>query len=92
MKLLTKGDNNRYNDRELYSPGQLWLEKKHLIGTIKGTISYLGIIPIYLNEYPTLKYAMLLIGIFYSYKFLLLLIYSALFYMLAFTLMALCVM
>jgi signal peptidase len=35
-KFLTKGDNNIPNDRGLYNPGQLWLEKHHIIGRAKG--------------------------------------------------------
>jgi len=33
---LTKGDNNQVDDRGLYAPGQLWLEKKDVIGRARG--------------------------------------------------------
>ncbi|CAF3921080.1 unnamed protein product [Rotaria sordida] len=33
VKFLTKGDTNQVDDRGLYSPGQLWLERKDIIGT-----------------------------------------------------------
>jgi signal peptidase len=36
IKFLTKGDNNQVDDRGLYSPGQLWLEKKDVIGRARG--------------------------------------------------------
>ena len=36
MKFLTKGDNNQVDDRGLYAPGQLWLEKKDVVGRAKG--------------------------------------------------------
>ncbi len=36
MKFLTKGDNNQVDDRGLYAPGQLWLEKKDVIGRARG--------------------------------------------------------
>ncbi len=36
VKFLTKGDNNQVDDRGLYSPGQLWLEKKDVIGRARG--------------------------------------------------------
>ena len=36
VKFLTKGDNNNVDDRGLYSPGQLWLEKKDVIGRARG--------------------------------------------------------
>jgi signal peptidase len=36
VKFLTKGDNNQVDDRGLYAPGQLWLEKKDVIGRARG--------------------------------------------------------
>jgi signal peptidase len=36
VKFLTKGDNNKVDDRGLYSPGQLWLEQKDVIGRARG--------------------------------------------------------
>lgn len=36
VDILTKGDNNQVNDRGLYSRGQLWLNRKHIIGKAKG--------------------------------------------------------
>ena len=36
IKVLTKGDNNRVHDRDLYAPGQLWLEHKDIVGRAKG--------------------------------------------------------
>jgi signal peptidase len=41
VKFLTKGDGNPIDGRGLYPPGQLWLEKKDLIGKVKGYASYL---------------------------------------------------
>jgi hypothetical protein len=38
---LTKGDDNVIDDRGLYSPGQLWLEKKDIIGKVKGYPNFL---------------------------------------------------
>jgi len=38
MKFLTKGDNNQVDDRGLYAPGQLWLEKKDVVGRAKGFV------------------------------------------------------
>lgn len=37
LKFLTKGDNNQVDDRGLYAPGQLWLEKKDVVGRAKGS-------------------------------------------------------
>lgn len=36
VKFLTKGDNNSVDDRGLYAPGQLWLEKKEVVGRARG--------------------------------------------------------
>ena len=36
VELLTKGDNNRVDDRGLYAPGQLWLERDDVLGRAVG--------------------------------------------------------
>ncbi|WAR29769.1 SC11A-like protein [Mya arenaria] len=36
VRFLTKGDNNSVDDRGLYAPGQLWLEKKEVVGRARG--------------------------------------------------------
>lgn len=36
IHFLTMGDGNDVDGRGLYSPGQLWLEKKDVIGKVKG--------------------------------------------------------
>lgn len=56
---LTKGDNNEVNDRGLYEPRQLWLNKKHIMGRIRGFLPYIGILTILLNDYPYLKWSVL---------------------------------
>nr|CAG4636524.1 EOG090X0DWF [Eubosmina coregoni]SVE70068.1 EOG090X0DWF [Eubosmina coregoni] len=58
-KFLTKGDNNRVDDRGLYAPGQLWLTPKDVVGRAKGFLPYVGMVTIMMNEYPKLKYAVL---------------------------------
>ncbi len=42
MEVLTKGDNNRVDDRGLYAPGPLWLLREDILGRAKGTLRYLG--------------------------------------------------
>ncbi|GAB0087447.1 Signal peptidase complex catalytic subunit SEC11 [Sergentomyia squamirostris] len=59
VKFLTKGDNNSVDDRGLYAPGQLWLTKKDIVGRARGFLPFVGMITIYMNEYPNLKYAIL---------------------------------
>ncbi|EEB10430.1 Microsomal signal peptidase 21 kDa subunit, putative [Pediculus humanus corporis] len=59
VKFLTKGDNNNVDDRGLYAPGQLWLTKNDVVGRARGFLPYVGMVTIYMNEYPKLKYAVL---------------------------------
>ncbi|XP_044728420.1 signal peptidase complex catalytic subunit SEC11A isoform X1 [Chrysoperla carnea] len=58
-KFLTKGDNNSVDDRGLYAPGQLWLTNKDVVGRARGFLPYVGMVTIYMNEYPKLKYGVL---------------------------------
>jgi len=58
-KFLTKGDNNRVDDRGLYAEGQLWLTPKDVVGRARGFLPYVGMVTIMMNEYPKLKYAVL---------------------------------
>ncbi|XP_007479282.3 signal peptidase complex catalytic subunit SEC11A isoform X1 [Monodelphis domestica] len=65
IKFLTKGDNNAVDDRGLYKQGQLWLEKKDVVGRARGFVPYIGIVTILMNDYPKFKYAVLfLLGLF----------------------------
>ena len=65
ISLLTKGDNNRIDDRSLYSPGQLWLNREDVLGRAVGTLRYVGMVTILLNDYPALKYVLVgLMGLF----------------------------
>ena len=64
-KALTKGDNNPVNDRGLYERGDLFLNEKHILGRIRMFCPYVGIATILLNDYPMLKWGVLIImGIF----------------------------
>ncbi|KAH8741305.1 hypothetical protein FG386_000212 [Cryptosporidium ryanae] len=58
ISVLTKGDNNDVDDRGLYNENQIWLKKKHIMGTAVGIIPKAGMITIWLNDYPWLKYAL----------------------------------
>ncbi len=65
VELLTKGDNNRVDDRGLYAPGQLWLEREDILGKAVGTLRYVGMVTIALNDYPLLKYVLVgMMGLF----------------------------
>ncbi|XP_043469386.1 signal peptidase complex catalytic subunit SEC11A [Leptopilina heterotoma] len=59
VKFLTKGDNNSVDDRGLYAPGQYWLSRKDVVGRARGFLPYVGMVTIFMNEYPKLKYAIL---------------------------------
>ena len=65
VDLLTKGDNNRVDDRGLYAPGQLWLQRQDVLGRAIGTLRYVGMVTIILNDYPMLKYVLVgVMGLF----------------------------
>ncbi|XP_071487131.1 signal peptidase complex catalytic subunit SEC11A isoform X1 [Diadema setosum] len=65
VKFLTKGDNNMVDDRGLYAKGQLWLERKDVVGRARGFVPYIGNVTIMMNDYPKLKYIILAgLGVF----------------------------
>jgi len=61
VRILTKGDNNTVDDRNLYPPPQEWLEERHIIGKTYGFLPYIGIVTILMNDYPFLKVLLLAI-------------------------------
>jgi len=58
LDILTKGDNNLYDDRALYPGGVMWLSREDILGKAKGYLSTVGMITIYLTEYPVAKYVL----------------------------------
>lgn len=34
--ILTKGDNNARDDRALYNRGQMWINREHVVGKVRG--------------------------------------------------------
>ncbi|KAI0826113.1 hypothetical protein BC629DRAFT_1276895 [Irpex lacteus] len=56
--LLTKGDNNPVDDIDLYQ-GLEWLERRHIVGKVRGFLPYVGYVTIAMNDFPQLKYALL---------------------------------
>jgi len=58
QKLLTKGDNNDQDDIALYQ-GLQHLERKHIVGKVRGFLPYIGYVTIAMNDFPQLKYALL---------------------------------
>lgn len=59
QEYLTKGDNNPVDDRNLYAPGQLWLRREDMHGKGVAAVPYAGMVTIYLNDYPLLKWLLL---------------------------------
>nr|WCZ58789.1 signal peptidase complex catalytic subunit SEC11 [Seculamonas ecuadoriensis] len=57
--LLTKGDNNQFDDRSLYAQGQMWLQAEDIIGKARGFLPYVGMITIWLNDIPALKFVLI---------------------------------
>ena len=65
VDLLTKGDNNSVDDRGLYAPGQMWLQRDDVLGRARGAVPYIGMVTIILNDYPMLKYCLVgIMGLF----------------------------
>eukprot|EP00940_MAST-03C_sp_MAST-3C-sp2_P002474 g2474.t1 len=65
VEILTKGDNNLVDDRGLYSDRQLWLDRESIMGRARGSLPYVGMITILLNDYPKVKYVLVgLMGFF----------------------------
>lgn len=57
--VVTKGDNNNGDDRTLYPPGQLWLQRHHIMGRAVGFLPYVGWITIIMTEKPIIKYILI---------------------------------
>jgi len=58
QSLLTKGDNNNADDIQLYN-GLSFLERKHIVGKVRGYVPWVGYVTIAMNDFPQLKYALL---------------------------------
>jgi signal peptidase len=57
--ILTKGDNNHGDDRNLYDPGQDWIHEANIVGRSTAYVSYVGMLTILLAENFALKVAVL---------------------------------
>jgi len=64
-KILTKGDNNKADDTELYAHGQDYLVREDIIGQVVAYIPFVGYVTILLSEHPWLKTVMIgIMGLF----------------------------
>ena len=43
----------------LYAPGQLWLDRDHVMGRSCGYLPHVGMVTIIMNDYVYLKYALI---------------------------------
>ena len=43
------------DDRGLYNPGQLWIERDDIIGRAKGYVPFAGAVTILMNDFPYFK-------------------------------------
>mmetsp|Transcript_110942 Transcript_110942/g.312779 ORF Transcript_110942/g.312779 Transcript_110942/m.312779 type:complete len:183 (-) Transcript_110942:183-731(-) len=59
ISALTKGDNNQVDDRGLYGHRQLFISQKEIMGRAQAFLPYVGMITIWLNDYPMLKYVLI---------------------------------
>jgi signal peptidase len=59
VALLTKGDNNHVDDRGLYAHRQFFIGRKEVMGRAQAFLPYVGMITIWLNDYPWLKYILI---------------------------------
>ena len=55
-RYLTKGDDNRVDDRGLYGFGKMWVYRREILGRLIFRIPVLGLLPILLDDYPILHY------------------------------------
>merc|ERR1719374_529986 len=59
VSLLTKGDDNQVDDRGLYAHKQLFISRKEIMGRAQMYCPYIGMITIWLNDYPWFKVLLL---------------------------------
>lgn len=56
LYVLTKGDNNRFDDRVMYDEGRTWLTTEHIMGRSSAYIPYIGTLTILVAENPWMKF------------------------------------
>jgi len=64
-QMLTKGDNNPSHDRPLYPQNLNWIVRRHIMGRALAYVPYVGMMTIWMNDYPVLKYILIaVLGLF----------------------------
>ncbi len=56
---LSKGDNNKVDDRGLYPKNKIYLDESNIVGHVFASIPYSGFLTLLLNDYPVFKYSMI---------------------------------
>jgi len=65
VAMLTKGDNNPGHDRPLYKGSLDWINRHHVMGRALAYMPYVGMMTIWMNDYPLLKFALIgVLGLF----------------------------
>ncbi|CAK9102423.1 unnamed protein product [Durusdinium trenchii] len=59
LAVLTKGDNNTVGDRGLYATRQMFISRKEMMGRAQVFLPHAGMITIWLNDWPWLKYVLI---------------------------------
>jgi signal peptidase I len=57
--IVTKGDNNEFDDVSLYPRGRLFISRHEVVGLVKGYVPFLGWVVIALQEVVWVKYLLL---------------------------------
>lgn len=52
FRYLTKGDNNLDDDTILYPPGQQYVDRRDIMGVVRGCSPLVGYIPLLSGKYP----------------------------------------
>lgn len=60
IDVLSKGDNNIPDDRDLYGPSRKWLDRPMIAGRAFAFLPYAGMLTIIMNDYPQVKWVLLL--------------------------------
>lgn len=60
IDVLSKGDNNIPDDRDLYGPYRNWLDRPMIAGRAFAFLPYAGMLTIIMNDYPQVKWVLLL--------------------------------
>lgn len=66
---LTKGDNSPLDDTVLYPPGQRYLFRGDVVGSVEGHVPYIGCLALLFGDITWLKQAVVLIlALLYVHK------------------------